>query len=415
MSKLNLLVTKIEQYKSYMWGLLLSSVVAKHAVGNVILIALGLCFIIQLVANRQFKFRKSYALLIVYFLFGTLSLFWTTNIDATLSGVSKGLYFFLIPVFLSQYKSFSIDDLRKMLHFTGVVLLVYFLFSLINSVAWFIEDGNVNHFFYHDLTSISGNNAIYISSIVSSVFLLLFNLKNKTKLDNYICLGLLIYLLMLLSKSLIIITFLIQLFLSLRRIRTNFSKHKALFFLGAFVLLIVGVLFIENPLKDRFLDLSIIGADEVWKKDDFLGQTFNGLTIRLFQWRIIGEIFLSGSIGLGGLGWNNIDYLSTQYFSYYNFYKGYFNINFHNQYLQTFGELGFIGFSILCSLLLINFKKIRRENVYLTIFTLISLISFVTESYLSRQKGVIIFVIFYCVLVSLNKSGTFKNVPLDNN
>lgn len=403
MSKLNQIVDKIEHNKAVIWALLLSSVVAKHAVGNIILIGIGLCFLLQWISNKKLTFYKSLLPLLIYFSFGSLSLLWTTNISATSAGISKGLYFLLIPIFISQFKRFSLEDLHKMMRFTGVILLAYFGISFVNATFEYREDGMISHFFYHDLTSISNNNAIYMSFLTSIVFLILFNLKNKTKLDIGICTGLFLYLIMLLSKNLIIITFLIQLILTYRLYKNRINKKNLLFFSLSFLVLLAGIVFTENPLRERFMEQSLVTFSDVWAKDDFFNETFNGLTLRLFQWRVFGEMILSGNIFLLGLGWNNIDYLAMQYFSYYNFYAGYFDINFHNQYLQTFGELGLLGLLILIYSIFKNFLKPYSTNIYLLLFTTIVVFSFLSESYLSRQKGVLIFVIFYCILVNLKK------------
>lgn len=402
------LSTQIERYKPYIWALMLSSVVAKHAIGNIILIAVGLCFIIQVIANRKFQFKKSYNLLLVYFIFGSFSLIWTTNLTETLNGISRSTYLVLIPFFLSQYEKFSPPELRKMLRVTGIILLTYFFVSLLNSAYLFAEDGNINHFFYHDLTLLSSNNAIYISLITGTVFLVLFNLNNKKRIDTYICFGLLVYLLLLSSKIMIITTLVIQLFLFVRNLNSHINPKKLIFFSIVSVLILTSLFIVDNPLKDRFLDLSLAGANDIWEKDDFLGQSFNGLTIRMFQWRIVMEMFISGNLGFLGLGWNNVDYLSAQYFSYYNFYRGYFTINFHNQYLQTLGELGILGLLLLIFTVLKGIVGGWKKNIYLLIFSILISCSFFTESLLSRQKGLIIFTVFYCILFHLNFENPVK-------
>lgn len=405
MFKLNSIASKIDELKPFIWGLFASSIIAKHAVGNIILIGIGILFLLQILVEKRINLKKEMSSLLIYFAFGAISLLWTTNLSTTYVGISKGFYFVLIPLFLSQYSNFTLLDLRKMLRITGISLLLYFFFSLFNSLLLYLKDSAFTHFFYHDLTQIFDNNAIYISFLTSIVLLILFNLKNKTKIDNLICGGLVIYLLMLLSKNLIVTTFLIQLIFSYGKFKSKITLKSFIFFLAVFTIIIVPLLLLDNPLKERFMEHSVVTFSEVWTKNDFFNEKFNGLTLRMFQWRVFGEIIFSGNLFFLGLGWNNVDYMAAQYFNYYNFYAGYFDINFHNQYLQTFGELGVVGFLILVNLLFSPFFKSRKNSIYFILFISISAFSFFTESYLNRQKGIIIFLVFYCILMSLNKKG----------
>ncbi|PKA82914.1 hypothetical protein ATE92_1055 [Ulvibacter sp. MAR_2010_11] len=72
--------------------------------------------------------------------------------------------------------------------------------------------------------------------------------------------------------------------------------------------------------------------------------------------------------------------------------------NAHNQYLQTFVEMGIVGESLLLFILgyyLILFKR-RRFHAGFTFVLLISLL-FLTESYLVRHNGIVLVVFFLCL------------------
>jgi len=90
---------------------------------------------------------------------------------------------------------------------------------------------------------------------------------------------------------------------------------------------------------------------------------------------------------------------------FYNLYPGYGNFNFHNQYVQVFAELGIIGFVILLFMLFLNIKNALKYKDFLHIAFAILMISlFLTESFLWRQRGVLFFMIFYCLLNTMNQS-----------
>ncbi len=95
------------------------------------------------------------------------------------------------------------------------------------------------------------------------------------------------------------------------------------------------------------------------------------------------------------------DYAKNILISKNNNYKDYLKkqYNFHNQYLQTFGEIGIFGLIILCYLLVYLFFQSLISNDYLIVFFLIIVgSSFLTESMLERQAGVAFFAFFYVLL-----------------
>ena len=82
----------------------------------------------------------------------------------------------------------------------------------------------------------------------------------------------------------------------------------------------------------------------------------------------------------------------------YNLYDGYGEFNFHNQYIQTFSELGLIAFLILLGMLHFNLKKAWREKDFLHIaFAITMIILFLSESFFCRQRGIVFFITIYCM------------------
>ncbi|MDG2085909.1 MAG: O-antigen ligase family protein, partial [Flavobacteriales bacterium] len=81
--------------------------------------------------------------------------------------------------------------------------------------------------------------------------------------------------------------------------------------------------------------------------------------------------------------------------------------NFHNQYLQTFATVGCFGLIILIYLLSHLFiVSIIKQDYIVAAFLFLIALSFLTESMLERQAGVVFFTFFYLLLVmrfSLNK------------
>lgn len=384
------ILNKIDENKGYIFGTYLSTIIFKYAIGNIALALLILFAFYQIFTNRRFHFNKQFNPLIILFSIGFVSVFWTTQLSNTLQGISLTLPFILIPIIVSQYSSFSKNDLTKLFRTTGVFLVFYFVIGLINAIRLFIKDRSFSHFFYHDLVSVFDNNAIYISLLVgNTIIYFLASRSIKNKLDYILLAVLYVYLFLLSSKNIIITTILLSVFTSL----SMKSKAKYLLFL-----VLIPLLFFDNPIKARFITDFYVNFDKVWFGQDFYNYAFTGAEVRVFQWRILYEMFESNFIGLFGLGLNNVNYLINQYFSFYNLYNGYFFINFHNQYLQSLGELGIIGLLYLLYVFITALFKTKKLHLYL-IFLLIA-VSFLTESFLSRQKGIVLFTIIYTVLVA---------------
>jgi O-antigen ligase len=256
--------------------------------------------------------------------------------------------------------------------------------------------------------SVFNNNAIYVSLAVAICILFNFSFSSKTKKD-YVMLALLVFFLLVLSsKNIIITTFLLVLF------STYINKaNRKVFFLVIFffVAIILLLSILDNPIKERFLKELNFNIPYIWFGQDFYNYKFSGFEIRFFQWRSIKEMIENDQVGILGLGLNNVNYLLDQYFSYYNLYKGYFHLNFHNQYLQTLGELGFFGLGLLLNVFFgLIYRVFAYKNIYGIVLILLFMSAFFTESFLCRQKGVFLFAFLYsliCVLSTKSKKEKF--------
>jgi len=83
--------------------------------------------------------------------------------------------------------------------------------------------------------------------------------------------------------------------------------------------------------------------------------------------------------------------------------------NFHNQYLQTFGEIGIFGLLLLFFLLAYPFILSIRNKDYLAVsFLLIVGASFLTESMFERQAGVAFISFFYTLLIILKPNNQHR-------
>ena len=156
----------------------------------------------------------------------------------------------------------------------------------------------------------------------------------------------------------------------------------------------------------------IISMKEAWEKDKF-EQTdfFSGASFRMYQFRIFLEIMNEENVLFQGLGLNASYKKIEEKGLKYNLYKGnettegYQKKNFHNQYIQVFAELGIVGFVLLLLILFVNLKNALKNKDFVHIAFAILMISlFLTESFLWRQRGVVFFIVFYCLFNTIHLS-----------
>src|SRR5699024_9794916 len=102
------------------------------------------------------------------------------------------------------------------------------------------------------------------------------------------------------------------------------------------------------PVGNRFANEFDADITEVFTSEKFSKiYPWTGTTIRLFQARIFFEMLEEDHFFLTGYGINASQQKIIEKQKHYNLYHGYFKYNFHNQYLQTFAELGSMGLLLL--------------------------------------------------------------------
>ena len=88
------------------------------------------------------------------------------------------------------------------------------------------------------------------------------------------------------------------------------------------------------------------------------------------------------------------------------------NLNAHNQYLQTFIAIGFIGFLLLIACLMLPvYHGFQNRKILLMVFIVLFSFHLLVESMLERQAGVVFFAFFSGLLILDNYSFSQKSSP----
>jgi len=298
---------------------------------------------------------------------------------------------------------------RLLLHFT-VILFVAALFCLIMSVIRYAGTADPSVFFYHELVRPLSQHAVYFSVFI---FIALVTLLENTGMEEppvskQVALALIIFFsifLFLLSSKLTIVLFGIYVPVFIIRSSRNRVIRRAIVYILV-ILLVSGtgiLLLTNNPVSSRFNDI-IKGDIGITNKDKFdPGDYFNGIQLRLLEWKFVKEILTDNKKWIPGVSPGDAQALLDKMYISKNMYtgeparhdRGFLGYNTHNQFLQSLLQQGIIGAIVFTltwlSLLAMAWEKKSREY---TVIVILLLVYAWVESILETQYGIILFTFF---------------------
>lgn len=317
--------------------------------------------------------------------------------------LEKKIPFLLIPLFFSviDVKN-TLPKIMKLVAFgaslIGVLLLLFAGFQ-------FIQSAKSDVFYYHNLVSVVSGNAIYYSLFFCIALLFAFELLITNKKRSYIIpITLLTVVILLLSSKLFtLLLVLIFLYYALIQVKTIAFKTSLI------VVFIVGLVFSFQKISERFKEIDRTNLLET-KQSINPATTFDGFSLRKELIALGLELKAEHSsqmfIGLGpGICQEKLNQklIDKQFYTGENEQSksGFYNYNFHNQYLQTLLETGWIGLIALVIMLLTPFLIIEKEHRRIVFFINgLFLFGFLTESFLSRQMGIVSFLSFNSLFIA---------------
>lgn len=413
--------------------LLFASIPFKLVATNV---TLGVFVLIAFFNYKKIKpnFSKNLIWPILLFLLMLLSLVWTIDEKMTLKALPKEVFLLVFPIFFIFITRFSKEQLQKIIKYYSYIYIVFASYFFIRAIIRFIILKDTAVFFYHqdgeiDLGLISKDlNAIHFSVFTSMAYMYFLSKEVKTKLELFLSGFLLLFLVLLSSKNIILIVILLTLIYIF-----YFSKSAHKMRLRNLIIFcaIVGCITFFGRIKKRFdvefqsnTNKSIshnviegipngvhyVSIYEAWNNETFTANDyFPGTAFRVYQTRLFFEFLSEEAIFWKGFGLNASFKKLEEKGEKYGVYKGtgkddgYQNKNFHNQYIQNFAELGIFGLLFLIIMLFVLLKNaIRNKDFTHFAFSILMISVFLTESFLWRQRGVVFFVLFYCLFVTVN-------------
>ena len=390
-----------------------------------------------------------------------ISFFYSENSTYAYDDLLLKLPLFLMPLFLSTIDQLNLSQYNSVLRIFAISTFFSALTTLSVGYYNYAQTGLTKYFFYHDLT-IFMHSAYYALYALFAIAIFIY-LYHKTKSNKYkivyssMAFGLGIFLFLLSSRMQILIFIIL---LTLYILGIAFQRRRI--FTG---ILIVSLSYVCIFLLVTKMPRTSARLEETKKDLKNINYSKTNGDARVQIWevaiRVIKKNYLKG-VGVGDVKdvlineyeilseaegenlveqkieeikynkkWilhvrekaiaNNISvedqlfqdaiYVLKDKKSRYKYFikKAY---NYHSQFFQTLAAVGILGFLFLFFSLLIPtyYLALKNKQYLLFSFMFMFFLSFVTESMLERQAGVILYAFFSSFLILVNKGITDKSV-----
>lgn len=350
-----------------------------------------------------------------------LSLSWSIDFGSTAHALGKEVSLLLIPLCFCLGTALTQRSRKAILRNYSYGMVAVGVYFLGRAFFRYIDTADVNVFFYHELST-NNVNAIYLSAMFSMA-LFYFVADKSRSLWKYIALVFLTGMIFLLSSKLVIavdvaMIGIYYLFFS------GMSKRMRIASIAVFCAVAIALGY-YGKIKERIVaeyrpnteqqmsELAAAIAGTTYKvsiKDAYTKEKFgsnayfNGTAFRVYQIRIFLEMLREDGILFTGYGLNasmeKIEAKGVEHDLYggEESHYAYNKQNFHNQYVQVFADLGIFGFLLLIWILGINLKNSFKNKDFTHIaFAILMIALFLTESFIWRQRGIVLFITFYCL------------------
>lgn len=411
-----------EVYTQITLGLILATLPLDYAFGS---ISCMLFLVFVFIKHTKFQYKKSLLYPILFYLMMCLSIFWTTSTQNTLQGLQKELMFLLLPIGMFFLNPLSKNQISTIIRFFSFTQVLYALFCMVCAVYKYLINNELNVFLYENLIS-DKTSVVYISTFVLFSLFYFISIPKKLNIDIVSIIILSVFVLLLGSKTILFIGFLLLVIYYL--FYSGVAKNiRGLTFVASVLFLTISLSQLDETREKLFIEFETAFVDST-KNDSFsdfykqetynvsLSQAWNletfgdnyyfpGAAFRVYNARVYFELLEDQPhLFFTGFGLQASQDLLKEKAKYYNLYLAYGDLNFHNQYLQTLAELGILGLLILVVMLGVNLKNaIVNQDFLHLIFAILSIILFLTESVFCRQRGILFFIVLYCLFNSVKK------------
>jgi O-antigen ligase len=387
------------------------------------IIALLLLWLVEGEFKEKFQglLREPFFILnALLFLLYLLSLFFSEDRITARFFIEKNLSLILIPLIFLSKRKFHLSEIHHLFKaFSGCILLMM-LIATSMAIHQFVVDGDYHVFFYHALAHQVGISAIVASLLCCVSIAVLFALPEKGKLKNAVILLFCIWIIFLAAKLFLLVLAL----LLLVNVFVFLSRRLKIAAVGLFVAIVLVLTLTHNPLRNRFADMDHFSWTYLQKPVFDKADYFDGLSLRLLYVRFSLDIMTEQRQYVWGVGTGDAERLLKEKIIAHNMYtgdgitdkEGYLALSFHNEYLQKFVQLGIAGLTLFLAVIGYCFwLAVTRRNKLLLNLLLIFCLSFITDTLVETQLGLVSYLTFLCLAINLGRNNLFeKNKKQDH-
>lgn len=387
------------------------------AINSIFIIALSALWLFS--ANFREKFRRlgrdplfwAYA---VIFLVNLLGILYAPDKMAGWKNAESKLGFLILPLIFCSTGPIPISLKSRVMAIFSIGVTFASLLCLVIAAFRYNSTHNAKWFFYHDLVDPLNHHAVYFSVFTFiSVAFLLFEyqtipwLASRKWLLRAWTLYLVIFIILLSSKLALVILLIFFIYYTFRQYA---ARHKMQLIIAAVagLIVIVGLMTINNPVKRRFADLAD-GDLAILKAEKFSPAVyFNGFKFRLLQWRFTYEILSEKHAWLLGVSPSNAQACLVEKYISMDMHRGsgtkedpgYLGYNCHNQLLQSTLQSGILGgLSFLAWCVILAIQAFRKKSILLSSLVFLLFCFFFTDSVFERQYGMVLCTLFPLLLL----------------
>ena len=332
---------------------------------------------------------------VLYYIWHVLGMLWSTNTEYGFKDLETKLSFIVFPLIFSVVA--VTPSLRRqglLSYVSGCIIICVYLLYQSYLVYQINRDPQV--FLYAGLSRFI--HPTYLSIYLNTALLILFSLLKKNferRTDFIIIPGIifLVFVIMMLSSRMAIITNLISCIIFLILMKSNFKLKRWFFYVSLFLITIVAAFFITNKYYNRLEQVEhAVQHLEESRPESY--SEYNSASSRPELWKEAIEVIMHHPIVGAGTG-DIKDELFSEY-KVHNFqYALVRNLNPHNQFLHTAVGLGLIGLILLllCISSQLHFSFVNKDWLYFCFLIIISL-NALTESNIEVQSGILLFNFF---------------------
>jgi len=355
---------------------------------------------------------KGFFLLLFYFVLHLLCASYTIHFQGAVSEVEHKLSYLVFPLVFLHADKFDKSFIQKLYLFFSFYVLFYVVFSILMYMSK-VQSFDIHLINRDILLECTEIHPTYLSIyILLSIFFIIIHLFENRNKHNYLLVIFQIISLPILgyifwkTEARMSIIILPIVFISLI-IRYLLMKKRYFFLIVALVIAIIGGIFLQQYLLKnvpRFREITET------KLAPPVGIHHNSTNLRVGIFLCTKEVIENNWLLGVGTGSSQVAldacYASKPWSDV--LYKIHYQA--HNQYLQSYLEQGLIGFVVVLTMLAyFIYKAFKNNDLYMIVFSISIAIICVTESFLSNQKGIVLFAFFYCLFFSSQKKQPNKS------